>query len=318
MAEWRDEVINRIVTLYQDDLNKLSLVLSHLTKEEQVSGEYKNSAFWKMLHSLRNSSDEVFKKYINDETYIDVNFYRKMMVDIHNCTTVNKQDNGIDKYVTMEHRSLMAANYTTFNLAWMRLPLAMQEKFLALIPAFIQNNPVGGGIISTALQISKFSTPARTTAVLAAVYLSFEALHSIYLWWKGEISGKRVAKNIIDCTATVGAGIGGGVVGGIIGSLAGPVGTFCGTLIGGAVSSIAANALVDKLTLELFDLPKDVAVENAYSFLGLSKSASSDAINAAYKKLCLKYHPDKGGNPEDFTKLQSCMAIIKVSHGEKY
>jgi hypothetical protein len=31
--------------------------------------------------------------------------------------------------------------------------------------------------------------------------------------------------------------------------------------------------------------------------------------------LCLKYHPDKGSKVKDFQKLQSAMAIIRISRG---
>ena len=38
-------------------------------------------------------------------------------------------------------------------------------------------------------------------------------------------------------------------------------------------------------------------------FFGLTESASLEDIKKRYKMLALKYHPDKGGDPEDFKKL---------------
>lgn len=65
-----------------------------------------------------------------------------------------------------------------------------------------------------------------------------------------------------------------------------------------------ANSLSDWLTLKLFDLPKDQAVENAFSFMNLSHHASNEEINSRFRQLCLQYHPDKDGDVNEFHKLQ--------------
>ena len=45
--------------------------------------------------------------------------------------------------------------------------------------------------------------------------------------------------------------------------------------------------------------------ENLYDILGVSKSASSDELKRAYKKLAIQHHPDKGGDEEIFKKISN-------------
>lgn len=62
--------------------------------------------------------------------------------------------------------------------------------------------------------------------------------------------------------------------------------------------------------------PKKRSLENAYNFLGVNMHASNFEINKAFHKLCLMYHPDKGGNESDFIKLQAHMGVIKLAREE--
>lgn len=43
-----------------------------------------------------------------------------------------------------------------------------------------------------------------------------------------------------------------------------------------------------------------------YARLGLGREASADEIKKAYRKLALKLHPDKGGDPEEFKASALC------------
>ena len=47
-----------------------------------------------------------------------------------------------------------------------------------------------------------------------------------------------------------------------------------------------------------------------YDVLGLNKDASHDDIKKAYRNLARKHHPDKGGDPEQFKKVQEAYDIL--------
>merc|ERR1719331_2246255 len=49
---------------------------------------------------------------------------------------------------------------------------------------------------------------------------------------------------------------------------------------------------------------KSLQKRSALAFLGLAPDASEGDINKMYKKMALELHPDKGGDPEKFQKLQ--------------
>ena len=59
--------------------------------------------------------------------------------------------------------------------------------------------------------------------------------------------------------------------------------------------------------------------EEAFYFLGLKNTASLAEIRHCYKKLALKYHPDKSGSNEQFQSLkEACEIAIRVADGENF
>ena len=60
---------------------------------------------------------------------------------------------------------------------------------------------------------------------------------------------------------------------------------------------------------------KDVDTTKLYEVLGVEKDADQKTIKKAYRKLCLKHHPDKGGDEHMFKEVNAgeyflfCLAI---------
>ena len=50
--------------------------------------------------------------------------------------------------------------------------------------------------------------------------------------------------------------------------------------------------------------------EDLYQILGVSRNADDNEIKKQYRKLCLTYHPDKGGSAEEFQKIQKAYEVL--------
>jgi DnaJ family protein A protein 2 len=60
---------------------------------------------------------------------------------------------------------------------------------------------------------------------------------------------------------------------------------------------------------------KEVDNKEFYEILEVPQQAAQDDIKKAYRKKVIKMHPDKGGDPEEFKKLQAAYEVL--SHPEK-
>jgi DnaJ-class molecular chaperone len=54
----------------------------------------------------------------------------------------------------------------------------------------------------------------------------------------------------------------------------------------------------------------DMRKKEAFEILGLPENSDDDTIKKAYRKLALKNHPDKGGDPEEFKKISNAYNVI--------
>ncbi|CAF0883504.1 unnamed protein product [Adineta steineri] len=163
-----------------------------------------------------------------------------------------------------------------------------------------------GGVAGTVVKV-----------VIDAGTLVYSAVKNIYLWWKGEVSGKRCVKGITDATAALFGTLLGTYGGALVGTAICPlVGTFIGGFVGGLVGSAVIGKISERLTCKFFDLPKTVALENAYKTLGLTQSSSNGEINSAYRRLALICHPDKGGSAEAWSELETALALIRQAREE--
>uniref|UniRef100_A0A914PG80 J domain-containing protein n=1 Tax=Panagrolaimus davidi TaxID=227884 RepID=A0A914PG80_9BILA len=218
-----------------------------------------------------------------------------------NCSTVNDSVDFIDNY-----GRLIRLIFSSANAMWYRLPASAQVQVLQFV------SRVGEGMNNNLLVIiGSFSSGFGSTVVkysktlsitLMLIPVAIEVVRSIWKWYKGEISGKQAAKDIVDTlvlhSARIGTAFGGPVLG------------FACGVAGGVASGCLADVLID-------DLPKTQALENAYQYLSVHHRASDSEVDAAYKKRILIDHPDKGGSHEAFCKLQTCYTIIKIDR-DKY
>jgi curved DNA-binding protein len=56
-----------------------------------------------------------------------------------------------------------------------------------------------------------------------------------------------------------------------------------------------------------------------YSTLGVPRNASQEEIKKAYRKLAMTHHPDRGGNPTEFQKLNDAYEVLSdISKRQQY
>ncbi|XP_060599855.1 uncharacterized protein LOC132753408 isoform X2 [Ruditapes philippinarum] len=318
-------ISNALLEAFKDDADSCARVLYFLSKNVSIDCA---EPFIRSLQSVMSNA-MVFKKVAermaeDTKTAEEDPRYRQMMCDVWNnfLKDIDIDDPAGGRRLTLAIR--VYGNCTGAQFCFMRAVSRLPpESFRALATTV---SAMGRPL---ALYEGKAITFARKTqpvvrVAFEKVYLAANVIMNIKRWWKGEITGVRCAKNIIDCGVRVAAGIGGGIggeiIGASVGSFFGPVGIgfgmVVGAIAGGMLAATTAESLCDRLTQWMFGLPKSEALEKAYTFLGTSCNDSNSVVNSHYRRLALLYHPDKGGDAEKWTRLQYSMAIIKEARGE--
>ena len=187
-------------------------------------------------------------------------------------------------------------------------------------------------LLQVASQVTLMNEANRVTeeVALAAVYLSKEALQSIDAWWRGEMgggggggSGRHCAEAIVGSAYAIIAGLAVGVGGAALGALLqlGPE-AAAAAAVGGHGLVIADSsqwtvaALVDRFTTQLFDLPREAAVERAYFYFGVTDRASTAEVNDSYRRLMLLLpHRDTNARVGLFAEVQAHLVVIKKARG---
>ncbi|CAL1129005.1 unnamed protein product [Cladocopium goreaui] len=154
---------------------------------------------------------------------------------------------------------------------------------------------------------------SRAGTVLTVGMLGYELYSNIRMYWKGEIDGYKCAENLASSFGAAAAGFAGGAGAVALCAGAGPWGLIFAGLAGGVLASGLTTMGVKSLFQSLFGTDRDRALEKAYATLELKQGASPHEVRHAYLTLAKKAHPDKGGNREDFIKINSAYELIRAS-----
>ncbi|XP_072398105.1 uncharacterized protein [Diabrotica undecimpunctata] len=324
-VDW-EKIITELSNVFQEDQETFARVLFYLGEEEKV---YKDAdklgpqmkilmssmKVASLFHQYAKRLAEDTKRADSDEKFKRVlGLIWAQMMDADKQTDDEDKTPDVSIVAKLEHLSLEASPGIVRALSV--IPYESQKRFLVMIKDVLPTTVLSN--VEYVVENVNRIGGAVVTVALASIQLTYEAIINIKRWWKGEISGKRCCKNIIDSLATISGSVGGGFAGVALGTLGGPVGMIIGGIGGGMLGGELAKTFSQWMTEKIFDVPKSEALENAYNFFDLRNKASNHQINTAYRQKCLEYHPDKGGSSEMFHKVQMEMAVIKAAKGELY
>lgn len=180
------------------------------------------------------------------------------------------------------------------------------------------------GARNTAMVLSKTGGASSATVFLPIGLLGYQFACDVKSYWKGEKDGHDVAENTTKNVTAMGAGCAGGyggaVVGAEVGALGGPVGAMIGAILGAVVGGVAGSTVGDKVASAGLDTflgggtcEQRSALRKAYCKLGLEQGASNADVNTKYHQFCEEKHPEKGGDYDEWIKINAAYEIIRAS-----
>jgi hypothetical protein len=207
---WKNEILDKLMSLFENEPEKLSRVLFYLTKEDEA---YRDGTdlppVWRTLKRAMSSKStfKLYAEHLAEDTKLaktDVE-YRKFMNSFYK-EIINPSDKPLSEDAHQGYELALAPQNLNrgiggFARAWTRIPPAGQRQIIEMLPSIIANKQVA--ILERAGALANKVGGNVIMVTLAAVLLSYEAIVSIRRWWKGEITGVRCVKNIIDSTASI-------------------------------------------------------------------------------------------------------------------
>ena len=318
-----EELVNQKFTV--EDYTRVLLTLHNESVDAIETGTTPVKNFVTQMIRLKNdvALDAYLKTLIDDTKEAKDNpKYQKIMPDLYRSYSTHKElDDESDESNEPLHiriakevpyRIFMGALYAGAIGLLSKIP---QEKILKVLEQKLAYKFTSKDMVFLAMAL-----------VLGTIQLIEVSISSIWEWYDGKISGKRCIEQIVGVYARVG-GIYVGSVGGamaateilekaVIAGTAGGLVVMCATLTGSVFVSWTAQELTKSLSCWLLDIDKDKKLENAYRFLGVPRNAQNQEIDKTYRQLALQYHPDKGGDKNEFLKLQIRMAVIRKAREE--
>ena len=154
---------------------------------------------------------------------------------------------------------------------------------------------------------------SRAGVVLTVGMLGYDFYYNVRDYYSGKIDGYTCAQNLTASCCSVAAGIGGGAAACALCAGAGPWGLAFAGVAGGILASGLSEVGVRAIFEGFFGSDRDRAVGRAYETLGLKKGSTPEEIRHVYLQRAKKTHPDKGGDEQEFIKINSAYELIRAS-----